>query len=96
MDLAYGTVDSGCSIFECTKETGYTFSAGIRTAISERLQAKAMLGYNDGGDRYMYHRNSMASIDVSYNINDKFDVFFDTKLLNRYEGFYTVGMRLKF
>ena len=55
-----------------------------------------MLGYNDGGDRYMYDRKSTANIDVSYNINDIYDVFFDTKLLNRYEAFYTFGMRAKF
>ena len=94
--LAHGTVDSGCSIFECTKETGYTLSAGIRTAITKNLQAMAMLGYNNGGGRYMYDKKTTASIDVSYNINDKFDVFFDTKLLNLYEAFYTFGMRAKF
>jgi hypothetical protein len=96
VDISRGTVDSGCSIFECLKESGYNLSAGLRTAITEHLQAKAMLGYNFGGDRYMYDRKTTANIDVTYNINDKLDVFFDTKLLNLYESFYTFGARIKF
>lgn len=96
VNISRGTVDSGCSIFECTKESGYNLSIGLRTAITERLQASAMLGYNFGGDRYMYNQKTVANIDVSYNINNTLDVFFDTKLLNLYESFYTFGIRVKF
>ena len=96
VDISRGTVDSGCSIFECTKESGYNFSIGLRTAITEHLQATAMLGYNFGGDRYMYDRKTAAYIDVTYTISNTLDVFFDTKLLNLYESFYTFGIRVKF
>lgn len=96
LDVSRGTVDSGCSIFECTKENGYNVSVGIRTAITDRLQAKAMLGYNDGGDRQMYDGKATANIDISYSLNDKFDILFDTKLLNLHESFYTFGVRAKF
>ena len=96
VSLSRGTVDSGCSIFECTRESGYSFSAGIRTAITERVQSKVMLGYNDGGDRYMYDKKTTANIDIIYNFSEVFDVFFDTKLLNLYEPFYTFGVRAKF
>lgn len=96
VNVSRGTVDSGCTIFECTKESGYNVSVGLRTAITEKLQTKAMLGYNFGGNRYMYDRKSVANIDIGYSIGKHFDVFFDTKLLNLYEAFYTFGIRAKF
>ncbi len=92
-DVSYGHYEycpsSGCG------EEGFNVSAGIRTAITKRLEASAMLGYNTGGD-YMYDNLTTAKLGLSYNISNNFDAVFEAEMPTDFGTFYTFGVRATF
>lgn len=92
-DISYGGYDYGCT-GSCTDE-GFNVSAGIRTSITDRLEASAMLGYNTGGDN-IFDDLTTAKLGLSYNISGNFDAVFDAELVNDWGTFYTFGVRANF
>lgn len=96
LEAARGTVYSDCPEVICINENGYNLSIGIRSAVTDQLQVKTMLGQNTGGGPYTYSGKMTANIDISYGVGDKLDLFFDTKFLSNQQAFYTFGVRAKF